>query len=122
MNNQQGGFNDPNDFKMFIDKMHQAGFDIELQVELGKTFVHGSDGDQLISSCLLQFPYGIGGLDERRQLPDGSFTMKAHLEAFMGHLTLLSQNSFQYPMFQLVVYSLSSKLKLLRRSRLQRKT
>jgi hypothetical protein len=119
VNHHQGGFNDPNDFKQFIDNMHQAGYDIQLKVDLAKQFVHGNDGDQLISSCLLQFPYGIGGLDEKRQLPDGTFTIKAYLEAFMGHLTLVSQKCFQYPMFQLIAYSLSSKLRLLRKSRFQ---
>jgi hypothetical protein len=119
VNESHGGFNDPADFKGFIDEMHRRGFNIELQVDLAKKFVNGSDGDQLISSCLLQFPYGIGGLEEERQLPDGSFTEKSHLEPFMGHLTLLSQPVFQYPMFQLIVYSLTSKLRLLRRSRLQ---
>ena len=39
MNNQQGGLNNPEDFKRFIDDMHQAGFKIELQVELGKKFL-----------------------------------------------------------------------------------
>jgi hypothetical protein len=87
VNNRQGGFNDPNDFKLFIDNMHHAGYNIHLKINLAKQFVQGSDGDQLISSCLLQFPYGLGGLDERRQLPDGSFTLKSYLEALMGHLT-----------------------------------
>jgi hypothetical protein len=38
---------------------------MELKTNLTKKFLNGSDGDQLISPSLLQFPYGIGGVDER---------------------------------------------------------
>jgi dihydroorotase len=51
--NCQGGFNDPNDFKEFIDNMQQAGFNINLKIDVAKQFVNGSDGDQLICSCLV---------------------------------------------------------------------
>jgi hypothetical protein len=119
VNERQGGFNNPADFQKYIDDMQRSGFEVSMQIELGKDFVNGRDGDQLISSCLLQFPYGIGGLNEERTLKDGSRSEEAKLEPFLSHLTLLLQPVFQYPMFQLVVYSLTSKLRLLRRSRFQ---
>ena len=61
MNNQQGGLNNPEDFKRFIDDMHQAGFKIELQVELGKKFLNGSDGDQNVIICSKQIEGVEGG-------------------------------------------------------------
>ena len=119
VNERQGGFNNAADFRSYIDSMQQTGYEVSMQIELGKEFVNGRDGDQLISSCLLQFPYGIGGLNEERTLKDGSLSEEAKLEPFLGHLSLISQAVFQYPMFQLVTYSLVSKLRLLRRSRFQ---
>jgi hypothetical protein len=119
VNQRQGGFNNADDFKGFINEMHEAGFNMEVKTNLTKEFVNGTDGDQLISSSLLQFPYGIGGIEEHRELPNGTATEKAHLEGMVSHLSLVSQNCFQLPMFQLVLYSLVSKLKLLRRSKFQ---
>ena len=119
VNPRQGGFNNPDDFKQYIEQMKATGFDIQLQINLEKQFLDGKDGDQLISSSLLQFPYGIGGLKEDRRKRDGSSCPEAKLEPFLSHLTKLSDPTFQLPMFQLVVYSLCSKLRLLRKSRLQ---
>lgn len=119
VNNRQGGFNSSADFKKYIGDMKERGFDIQLQINLQKEFLDGRDGDQLISSCLLQFPYGVGGIKEERVLHDGSSCNEAKLEPFLAHLTRLSQPVFQVPMFQLIVYSLSCKLRLLRKSRLQ---
>jgi hypothetical protein len=42
--------------------------------------------------------------------------VKSYLEALMGHLTLVLQRCFQFPMFQLIAYSLSSKLRFLQKS------
>jgi Helitron helicase-like domain at N-terminus len=119
VNPRQGGFNNVNNFKAFINDLHATGFNMELKTNLTKKFLNGSNGDQLISSSLLQFPYGIGGVDEHRELPNGTLTKKAHLEGMMSHLSLVCQNCFQQPLFQLVLYSFVSKLKLLRQSRFQ---
>jgi hypothetical protein len=113
VNKQQGGFNNPADFRHYMDNMQRSRFEVSMQIELGKEFVNSGDGDQLISSCLLQFPLGLGGLNAEQTLKDGSRLEEAKLEPFLLHLTLLSQPVFQYPMFQLVVYSLTSKLRLL---------
>ena len=51
----------------------------EVNIKLGKEFLKGRDGDELVSSSLLQFPYGRGGLDESRLKPDGSYTNSTEL-------------------------------------------
>jgi hypothetical protein len=118
VNERHGGFNKPADFKQFVDRMHQSGYNINLQVNLEKEFCRGKDGDQLVNACLLQFPYGICGVEDERILPDGSLTGTTYVEPWLASLTLRSQPIFQSSMFQLVLYSMRSKLRLLRRSRL----
>ena len=59
-----GGFNEPGAFMKFADEMHRLNYDVELKANLEKQFVKDNDADQLVGSCLLQFLYGRGGLDE----------------------------------------------------------
>ena len=119
MNENDGGFDDSEAFKSYVNEMKRDGFDLQLKLNLSKDFIEGKDGDQLISSSLLQFPYGRGGLRENRTLGDGTINANAQLEPFMAHLSRLAQPIFQLPLFTLIIYSLTSKLRLLKRSRLQ---
>ena len=120
-NETSGGFDEPGAFKEYVDRMQKDNYNVELQLDLGKEFVRESDGDLLLNACLLQFPYGIGSVDESRVLADGSFTQHTDITKFLDHLSRLSQVTFQTPMFQLIMYSMISKCRLLRSSRLQLK-
>ena len=114
-----GGFEQPGFFKEYVQEMAQQGFDVEFQLNLEKKFIKGGDSDILIDACLLQFPYGIGAMDESRLLHDGSWSDKSDLREFLDHMSRRSQPEFQTPMFQLIMYSLISKYRLLKSSRLQ---
>ena len=61
-----GGFDKPGSFKKYVEDMQKKGFEVEFKVNLQKGFVKGNQDDQLVSSSLLQFPYGMGGLEESR--------------------------------------------------------
>jgi hypothetical protein len=52
VNDRQGGFNDPEDFRAYINDMHALGYDIQLHVNLQRQFVDERYGDTQISSCL----------------------------------------------------------------------
>ena len=98
--------------------MAKRGFDVEFEANLQKSFVTDGDAEVLMDACLLQFPYGIGHMNERRKLPDGSWTTKSDLIEYLQHLSRLSQPVFQTNFFQLVLYSLGCKSWLLKTSRL----
>jgi hypothetical protein len=104
-----GGFDQPGAFKTYVEDMQKKGFDVEFKMELQREFVKGDDSDMLINSCLLQFPYGIGGMDERRKKADGSNSTQMDLQEYLDHVSRLSQKAFQKPLFQLIMYSLISK-------------
>jgi len=114
-----GGFDTREAFKEHVDKMAKNGnFDVSVKLDLEKEFAN-DNSDIFISACLLQFPYGLGGVNETRIMGDGSLTDKSDIEQYIKHLNRLSEVEFQEPMFQLISYSMICKLKLIRRSRLQ---
>ena len=120
MDKYRGGFETHEEFKTFVNEMQKNNYNLNLKMDLARKFVQGKEGDQLTRACLLQFPYGVGGMNEKRVVSsDDSFTNSVDQEDFLKHLSKLSQPVFQLPMFQLISYSMSCKLKLLRHSRLQ---
>ena len=114
-----GGFDEAGAFKTFVEEQQRNGFDVEFKMNLEKEFVKGNDSDILLNGCLLQFPYGIGALNEDRKDSKGDYKEKTDLCEHLRHLSLLSLPEFHAPLFQLVMYSLVSKFRLLRMSRLQ---
>ena len=117
-NPTNGGFSEPDGFKVYVEDMAKKGFDIEFQCELQQEFVTNGDADILVDAALLQFPYGIGHMKENRRLPDGSWTDRLDLLEYLQHLSKISQPVFQTNFFQLVLYSLACKSWLLKSSRL----
>jgi len=116
-----GGFENKAAFKEYVDEKVRNNFDVELCLDLEKEYMKKGDGDLLVSACLLQFPYGIGGMDETRRKQDGSYSDYVELEPYLEHISKMSNPTFQEPMVQLITYSLISKQRLLRRARLQTK-
>ena len=101
--------------------MARDGHSVELQAELEFNFVKETDSHVLLNSGLLQFPYGIGGMNETRLLHDGSFTTRSDPKDYLEQLSLRAQPCFQSSLSQLIMYSLLLKFQLLKASRLQMK-
>ena len=119
-NETNGGFKTPDDFKTRVDEMYQMGFKAEWKLRLEQSFVNESDGDLLVNSSLLQFPYGRCGIDDKRIIGDEDEKSDIHLTIpYMRHFSKLSQPVFQEDMFQLMMYSIKSKITLFKKSRLQ---
>lgn len=115
-----GGFNEVEAFKKFAADLQSVNFNVELKANLQKEFVKDNDSDQLVgSSCLLQFPCGAGGIDERRQRPKGDHTESLNVEEFFAHLSKRSDPVMQTPLPQLMMHSVISRSRLLRVSRPQ---
>ena len=120
-NASSGGFNNREDFKAFVEEMREKHYDVQFKAEIEREFVTCSDGDHLIGACLLQFPYGVGSLNETRLLEDGKLTSKSDLSEFLSHLSKKSDPLFQRSLFQLIMYSMKNKGRLLKSSCLQLK-
>ena len=116
-----GGFDNMETFKEYVKEMQRKNYDMSLKLDLDRQFLNGSDSDQLMSSSLLNFPYGLCGLNEKRLNSDGSWSVQLDILDFIKHLSSLSSPEFHMPLFQLILYSMGSKVRLLRKSRLQLK-
>ena len=114
-----GGFDTPGAFKEFVTEMQEKNYDLQFKAQLEKEFVRGGDDEILLGAALLQFPYGVGGLDESRLIEKGERSNKTDLSDFLIHLSKKSAPEFQTALFQLIMYSLKSKARLLKTSRLQ---
>ena len=122
LDEQFGGFQDPEAFKQYVDQMHQKNFKVTVHMPMAREFLgKNKDDDFLVATNLLVFPYGRCGMFEDRQLKDGSLTSNCEHEGFMKHLSLVSQPLCQTQMFQLILYSQISKWRLLKSSRLKLK-
>ncbi len=62
-----GGYDGAQAFKEKLKELNEKGFEFELQCDLEKEFVGGADTDEFVNACLMQFPYGVGGIHEQRQ-------------------------------------------------------
>ena len=66
MSSTTGGQLRIEEFKELIREATQNGFDLELKANLMKEAVSDYKDNNLINSCLLQFPFGRGGMHEKR--------------------------------------------------------
>ena len=66
--------------------------------------------NNFVDACILQFPYGRGGLDELRKKPDGSFiTSSIDIGRYIEHLSHISIKYFQCELFILQLYNVIMK-------------
>ena len=108
-----GGFSSAAEFKEHVKKMEDQGYKLIVQSNIEKKYYSGGDHELLVDANLIQFPYGVGGLNERRKLHDGSWSRNADPDEFYHHLSLKSEPSFQKGLFTLMLYSMISKRRLM---------
>jgi pyridoxine 5'-phosphate synthase PdxJ len=60
-------------FKQKVKDLKEIGFEFELKVDIESKFVNEAALDEFVNACLLQFLYGVGGINDKREKPDGTF-------------------------------------------------
>lgn len=117
---QTGGFDTREDFRGYVEQLAREGYEVEFKATLKTEYL--TKQEDIIETCLLQFPYGLGGFEEIRRKPsDGSFTDKVNICDYLEHLLKVSQPVFQKPLFQLICYHYFSRQEILRTSRFKLK-
>ena len=109
-----GGQKDLDRFKDLVRAAKQSGFDLELRNELLKEAVHDFRDNNLVNACLLQFPYGRGGLHETRLKADGSRTSSTDVQEYVEHLSMVSQPHFHHELFSLILYNMFMKQEMVK--------
>ena len=109
-----GGQDTIEDFKRLVRESNVCGYDMEVQCDLQRKMVQDFRDENFVNACIMQFPYGRGGMQERRIRADGSFTSSVGVDEYIRHMSKLSQPQFHRDLFTLMLYNLSMKQHMLR--------
>ena len=104
-----GGQKNLDVFQNLVKKAKENGLNIDFQCDLGKQAAADFKDNNLVNACLLQFPYGRGGMHEMRKRGDGSLTNKMPIEDYVEHLSKVLQPHFHHELFSLILYNISMK-------------
>ena len=106
MSTPTGGQASLEKFQQLVQAATENGYDLALQSSVMKEAVTDFKDNNLVNACLLQFPYGRGGMHEQRRKANGSFTCDTDITEYAEHLSRLSQRSFHHDLFTLILYNL----------------
>ena len=118
MRTVSGGQANIDEFKDLVQRSKFQLQQVEFQCVLSKQAAYDYRGDNFVKACLLQFPYGIGGLHERRLKDDGSSSTSVNLIDYVQHLSYISQPHFHRPLFVLILYSIYQRQIMFKHARL----
>ena len=91
MTELNGGQESLSKFQDLVVQSLQNGFDPAFQCNLENPACYNHKDNNFVNSCLLQFPFGIGGPDELQKKPDGSFVSSSiDMGKYVEHLSRLS--------------------------------
>ena len=97
-------------FQDLVVQSLQNGFNPAFQCNLEKPACYNHKDNNFVNSCLLQFPFGVGGPDELWKKPDSSFvTSSFDMGKYVEHLSRLSIKYFQKELFTLQLYNIIMK-------------
>ena len=75
-------------------------------------YVKDFEGNNVTLAFLRQYPYGIGGLEELRMVPNNNSIKKTTTDDYFQHVTNLSNLMFQTPLFTLVAFNMYYRTKI----------
>jgi len=115
-----GGQDSLNKFRSLVSEMKENYFNVEMICDLQREAVPDYKDNNLVNACLLQFPYGRGGMHEKRvSKRDGTMSNRVDTEEFVGHLSKVSLPHFQEELFSLILYNIHVKQQMLRNATFQ---
>ena len=102
------------DLKQLVKDAKLSNMDIEYHANVMKEAVSDYKDNNLVNACLLQFPYGTGGMHEKRYKNDGSLTNNVNISEYIEYLSMQSLPQFQRELFTLILYNMEMKQKMVR--------
>ena len=108
-----GGQDTVEDFKLLIQEAKSNGYDFELQADLLRESVTDYKDNNLVNACLIQFPYGCGGINEERVLSEKKLGL-LDIESYASHVSRISRPHFNEELFVLILYNMKMKIKMVR--------
>ena len=111
-----GGQEKIQQFKELLQAAQEKGYDLDFRCDLMRAAVPDYKDNNLVNACLLQFPFGRGGMNEQRQKADGSYACNTDISEYTKHLSQLSQPHFHGALFTLILYNLTMKQEMVKRA------
>ena len=108
-----GGQDTVKEFKSLVQEAKKHGYDFELQADLLREAVSDYKDNNLVNSCLIQYPYGSGGLHEKRRLTNGKYGL-IDIESYVKHISRISRPHFSEELFVLILYNMKMKMKMVK--------
>ena len=112
----QGGQENIDKFKELMKAASAHGYTLEFRNDLNKQAVHDFKDNNLINACLLQFPYGRGGINEDRLIEDNEPWHSKYIciDEYATHLSKISQPQFHYDLFCLILHNMKIKMQMVK--------
>ena len=115
LNATQGGYSDKQTFEEYVKEAKLSNLSFHLYSDFQKNYVPDYKDDNLVNACLLQFPYGRGGLNEDRRDSQGEYTTYGiDIIHYIKALSRNSQPQFHLQLFSLILYNLHQKQRMVR--------
>ena len=109
MNTTTGGQEKLEDLQKLVYEATSQGYKLEVKSDLLKRSVQDYKDNNLVNACLLQFPYGRGGMHEERVKGNGDITTSIDVQDYVRHLSYVSQAQFHHSLFSLILYNIAFK-------------
>ena len=115
INPTQGGYSNKQSFEEYVKAAKLSHLSFHLHTDFQKNYVPDYKDDNLVNACLLQFPYGRGGLNECRFDKTGeSASESIDIIHYIKALSRNSQPQFHLQLFSLILYNLHQKQRMVR--------
>lgn len=109
-----GGQDNIEDFQEVIQEATKEGFQIECRMSIISEAVHDYKDNNLVNACLLQFPYGHGGLTDERVLGNSNIGTMSDILAYTTYLSMISLPQFHKELFTLQLYNMQLKFTMMK--------
>ena len=117
MTNVYGGQESARDFEKAVCDTQSNGFKGTVVSSLNHEFTNAYVNDNFVDSCLLQFPYGRGEIEEPRTTGTDDYKeWKIELSEYAQLLSKISEPVFHAPMFVLKLFNIKLRAEILQNS------
>ena len=109
-----GGQEDIDEFQNVVQQATKVGYNIECRLSIISESVHDYKDNNLVLASLLQFPYGLGGLGDKRSNRIGKKAVWTDIKQYTTFLSMLSMPQFHMELFTLQIYNMQLKFDMMR--------
>ena len=109
-----GGQQNMDQFEAVVQEASEQGYNIEGRVNVITKSVRDYEENNFVNACLLQFPYGRGGINEQRYNSAGELSTVIDIMEYTKYVSLVSLPQMQAELFCLQLFNMQMKYVMIR--------